>query len=300
MKLCTTTGDFGIYFDNDLDKLREVAAAGFRYVDLSMYNDEASAYMHEGWRKDIQRLKAEADALGVTFAQAHSPAFEVLETLDPAEDPEQKTLEVIRSIEICGELGIPMTVVHAGVKRNTPLEETYRLNKAFYQRLVPAVEKTGVRVLVENVGIADNNGRCYMNTPERLLDFIAYFDHPLLGICWDIGHGNVFAPQHDKIAKLGKHLKAIHYNDNDRARDLHTAPFLSTLDNDDAIRGLIDAGFEGPFTFESTNTIKGKLCQFDGLTGRPNASLPVARAYEKALYETGKYLLSSYGLFEEV
>ena len=300
MKLCTTTGDFNFYYNNDFDKLREVAAAGFRYVDLSMYLNEASAYMHEGWRKDIQRLKAEADALGVTFVQAHSPAFEALETLNPAEDPEQKTLETIRSIEICGELGIPMTVVHAGVKRNTPLEETYRLNKAFYQRLLPAMEKTGVRVLVENVGIADNNGRCYMNTAERLLDFIAYFDHPLLGICWDIGHANVFGSQHDKIVKLGKHLKAIHYNDNDGARDLHTAPFLSTLDNDDAIRGLIDVGFKGPFTFESTDTIKEKLCRFDALTNRTAASLPVVRAYEKALYETGKYLLSSYGLFEEV
>ena len=74
MKLCTTTGDFNFYYNNDFDKLREVAAAGFRYVDLSMYLNEASAYMHEGWRKDIQRLKAEADALGVTFVQAHSPS----------------------------------------------------------------------------------------------------------------------------------------------------------------------------------------------------------------------------------
>ena len=299
MKLCTTTGDFAKYFQSDIQKLQELAAAGFRYVDLSMYENEATAYMHPGWKEDIHRLKDEADRLGVTFVQAHSPAFETLETLDPKEDPVQKTLETIRSIEVCAELGIPMTVVHAGVKRNTPEEETFRLNKEFYQKLVPTMEKTGVSVLVENVGIADNCGRFYMNTAQRLLDFISYFDHPLLGVCWDVGHGNVFGSQYDEICKLGKHLKAIHYNDNDRRRDMHTAPFLASLDNDDAMGALLDVGFEGPFTFESTGLIQGPLTGFDTRRGQPGASLGVARAYEKALYETGKYLLSSYGVFEE-
>lgn len=299
MKLCTTTEDFLAYHTNDIDKLRELANAGFRYADLSMYGNEAAAYMHDAWREDIKRLKDEADRLGVTFVQAHSPAFETLETLDPGEDPVEKMKQTIRSIEICGELGIPMTVFHAGVKRNTPLEETFRLNKALYQKLLPAMEKTGVMVLVENVGIADNNGRCYMNSAQRLLDFIDYFDHPLLGVCWDIGHANVFAPQHDEIVKLGKHLKAIHYNDNDKVKDLHTAPFLSTLDNDDAMRGLLDVGFEGPFTFEATSLIQHKLRKFESSHGQKGLSLPVARAYEKALYETGKYLLSTYNAFED-
>lgn len=299
MKLCTTTEDFKAYYTSDIDKLRELAAAGFRYVDFSMYNNEAAAYMHDNWREDIRRLKAEADKLGVTFVQAHSPAFETLETLSPTEDPVEKTKQTIRSIEICGELGIPMTVVHAGVKRNTPQEETFRLNKEFYEKLLPTMEKTGVMVLVENVGIADNQGRFYMNTAQRLLEFVAYFDHPLMGICWDIGHANVFGKQHDEIVKLGKHLKAIHYNDNDRVKDLHTAPFLSTLDNDDAMRGLVDAGYQGPFTFETTSKIQHKLRKFEKLNNQTGVSLPVARAYEKALYETGKYLLSTYGVFED-
>lgn len=299
MKLCTTTEDFSGYYTDDLHKLREVAAAGFHCVDLSMYNNEAAAYMHDGWREDIKKLKGEADSLGVAFAQAHSPAFETLETLSPKENPEEKTRQTIRSIEICGELGIPVTVVHAGVKRNTPQEETFRLNKEFYNRLLPTMEKTGVTVLVENVGIGDNNGRFYMNSAQRLVEFMEYMNHPLFGICWDIGHANVFGKQHDEIIKLGKYLKAIHYNDNDRVKDLHTAPFLSTLDNDDAMRGLVDANFRGPFTFEATGKIQHKLKAFGRDSGSPADSLPVARAYEKALYETGKYLLSSYGVFEE-
>ena len=138
-----------------------------------------------------------------------------------------------------------------------------------------------------------------MNTAQRIVEFVEYFDHPLLGVCWDIGHANVFGSQHDEIVKLGKHLKAIHYNDNDRVKDLHTAPFLSTLDNDDAMRGLMDVGYQGAFTFEATSKVQHRLKKFDKQNNQPGASLPVARIYERALYETGKYLLTTYGAYED-
>ena len=299
MKLCTTTGDFSLHCDNDIDRLKEVSRAGFKYVDFSMYDNEAACYMHDGWKDDIKRLKDAADELGVKFVQAHSPAFETLETLDPNENWDEKLKQTIRSIEICKELGIPMTVVHAGVKRNTPKEETLRLNKEFYDLLLPTMEKTGVCVLAENVGIADNNGRYYLNSGKRLREFVEYYNHPLLKACWDIGHGNVFGNQYENIKALGKHLYAVHYNDNDKKRDLHTMPFLSELDNDDAMHGLLAVDFKGPFTFECTNTVKSKIKKFDREKGLENLSLDLLRAYEKTLYQTGKYLLTAYGIFEE-
>ena len=90
MKLCTTTGDFSLHINNDFDKLLEISIAGFKYVDFSMYLNEASAYMHDGWRESIKKLKDYADSLGVKFVQAHSPAFETLETLDPNENWQEK------------------------------------------------------------------------------------------------------------------------------------------------------------------------------------------------------------------
>ena len=299
MKLCTTTGDFSEHCNSDIEKLKEIRKAGFQYVDFSMYGNEAASYMHEGWKEDIKRLKDTAEELGLQFVQAHSPAFETLETLDSNENWEEKLQQTIRSIEICKELGIPMTVVHAGVKRNTPKEETLKLNKEFYNLLLPTMEKTGVMVLAENVGIPDNNGRYYLNSGERLREFVEYYDHPLLQACWDIGHGNVFGNQYENITALGEHLYAIHYNDNDKKSDLHCHPFLSELDNDDAMQGLLAVNFKGPFTFECTGTIKYKLKKFDQAKGLENASLDVLRAYEQALYQTGKYLLSTYGVFEE-
>lgn len=299
MKLCTTTGDFSCHAKTEFDKIKELSLAGFKYADLSMYGDEAQAFMHDNWREEVKKLKDYASELGVTFVQAHSPAFETLETLDPNENWQEKLDQTIRSIEVCKELDIPMTVVHAGVKRNTSKEETLKLNKDFYNLLLPTMEKTGVMVLVENVGVQDNNGRYYLNSGERLKEFIEYFDHPLLQACYDVGHGNVFRNQYEDILTLNSHLKAIHYNDNDGKRDMHCAPFLSTLDNYSVIKALAEINFSGPFTFECTETIKSKLKEFDKTNNLDNLSLDVLRAYEKALYETGKYLLSAFDLFEE-
>jgi hypothetical protein len=45
--------------------------------------------------------------------------------------------------------------------------------------------------------------------------------------------------------------------------------------------------------------IQSNVKKFDNLKGLGNASIDVIRAYEKALYQTGKYLLSAYNVFEE-
>lgn len=300
MKLCTTTKDFAYYYSNDEDRIRELHRAGFKYVDYSMISNETAAYMHSGWRDDAKRLKEFADNLGVTFLQMHSPEFEALETIDPNENWEEKLQQTLRSIEVAGELGIKSTVVHAGVKRNTSWEEHKRLNKKFYELLLPTMEKTGVNVLVENVGLADNSGRCFLNNGTRVREFVEYFNHPLLHACWDIGHGNVFPNQSEEMKKVGEHLYAIHYNDNfGDERDMHTIPFLGNGNHAENIRTLLDMGFKGPLTFECVFVTVPHLQNFDKSVGREGGSLELRRAYERLLFETGKYMLESLGAYEE-
>ena len=73
MKIATTTEDFLFYLDSDVERIRELHKAGFRYIDLSMYNfSPDSPYMQENWREEVQKIKAVADELGMQFVQAHS------------------------------------------------------------------------------------------------------------------------------------------------------------------------------------------------------------------------------------
>lgn len=300
MKLCTTTKDFADYCSSDIDRIKEVARAGFKYIDYSMISNEAAAYMHSGWRDNVKRLKEEADKLGVSFLQMHSPEFETLETLDPDENWDEKLAQTLRTIEIAGELGIKSTVVHAGIKRYTDWEETKRLNKKFYELLLPTMEKTGVNVLVENVGKADNTGRCFLNTGARVREFVEYFDHPLLHACWDLGHGNVFPNQADEMKIVGEHIYAIHFNDNfGDTRDMHTIPFLGNGEHAKNLRTLIEIGFNGPLTFECVFVAQPGLREFDRALGREGDSIEIKRAYERVMFETGKYMLESFGVYEE-
>lgn len=75
MKIATTTGDFEHYCNNDCDRIRELYNAGFRYIDLSMYNIARpdNVYMGDSWKEETEKIKKLANELGMTFVQAHSP-----------------------------------------------------------------------------------------------------------------------------------------------------------------------------------------------------------------------------------
>ena len=66
MKIATTTGDFGRYCKNDIERIRQLHKAGFRYVDLDMYSFTPNcAYMQDDWKNAVRALKQEADRLGM-------------------------------------------------------------------------------------------------------------------------------------------------------------------------------------------------------------------------------------------
>ena len=100
MKLATTTCDFALYCETDIEKLRELHRAGFRYVDLNMYTfSPKTVYMGEEWREATLALKKEAERLGMTFVQAHSQGGNPLSEDKDAVD--FLMAATLRSLEIC-------------------------------------------------------------------------------------------------------------------------------------------------------------------------------------------------------
>ena len=54
MKIATSTGDFGFYCKNDIQRIRELHRAGFRYIDLDMYSfTPESPYMKADWQDTV-------------------------------------------------------------------------------------------------------------------------------------------------------------------------------------------------------------------------------------------------------
>ena len=138
----------------------------------------------------------------------------------------------------------------------------------------------------------------HSNMPKTENDFIEFMDHPLFGAAWDVGHANMDGiDHHDEIVTLGKNLKAIHVHDNFGDKDRHLAPFLGTLDIDSLMRGLIDSGYEGYFTFESDGCFKYGRGVTEGPLAHP--TLEIKKESVKLLNLIGKTILGAYGVYEE-
>ena len=307
MKIATTTGDFDFFCATDEERIRELYRAGFRYIDLSMYNlTTDSIYMNDGWRGEAEKIKVLAESLGMKFIQAHSPGGNPLS--DDADSVDFLLRATIRSIEICGALGIKNTVVHNGFARGVSKEEWFRLNKAFYEKLFPIMEECGVNVLCEN-STRVNMGECYfINNGKDMREFVEYVNHPMIHACWDTGHANCEGSQYDEIMALGDELYAIHYNDNHGMKDDHIAPFLGRMNHDEVINALIDVKFKGYFTLEcDTSLVKynlwtGPRRRFEDEKRALKLSEPqlfMQRHIEAMMYDTAKWMLEEYGILDE-
>lgn len=302
MKLATTTCDFGIYPSHE-ERIRHLYDAGFRYIDLSLYTEaDMRDFMKPDWKETALKLKNYAESLGMKFVQAHSPGGNPL-----SRDANWNWLleSTIRSVEICGVLGIPNTVVHAGWAADIGREEYYERNLAFYCLLYPAMEQNNVNVLIENSTKSNMGNNYYFLTGADMKEFLKFADHPLLHACWDTGHANIEGHQYDDLVALGGDLYALHINDNRGKMDEHMMPYTGTMCMDEVMLGLRDAKYNGYFTFEA------------GSTPVRRASWPLSRRsfretpylqdppdflydeFERTMYRLGVHILTSYGCFEE-
>ena len=310
MLLAATTLDFLPYTRSPAEAVRAFAGTGFRHLDYSFSsaNRPGSPFLTDDWLREVDEAAEAAETLGFTFVQAHAPGYN---PLNPAADHEHGMLAAVRSIEACGRLGIPNIVVHSGFSADmrypADREAYFTANRAFFERLFPAMERWNVRVLIENSAEKNMGDRFFFMTGAEMAVFLDRIGHPLLQACWDIGHANMRgANQYREICDLGGRLRAVHIQDNFGVYDEHFAPMMGTTDMDAVMQGLLAVRFPGPFTFEADNLLPAAhswphpRMQTEGISERPLAapSLELRRKAEGLLYEIGKYILTAYDCFE--
>jgi sugar phosphate isomerase/epimerase len=144
----------------------------------------------------------------------------------------------------------------------------------------------------------------YFFDGEDMAEFIDWIGHPQLKACWDTGHANVEGHQYKDLVALGDRLTALHINDNLGEKDQHMHPFIGTLNTDEVMHGLLDAGFKGYFTFECQSVVKDnywlhKRHRFDEDTRTLNPGFSIVKKMTEVTYAIGEHVLSQYGCFEE-
>ena len=298
MKLATTTGDFFSYTGDQIESLRHIRAAGFRYADYSFECDYTSecGIFSDNYAAHVDRVKAVMAEQGITLVQAHAPMGS---PLDPSGDLLSATL---LCVDACGAWGIPNIVVHSGYSEGLSREETFQKNKEFFLPILRRAEKYGVNILVENFNKMGEGGIYWIDNAPDLLAMIEYVDHPLFHAVWDVGHANMQQmPEDEALRILSSHVRALHIQDNNGDRDSHLAPFLGTLNMDSVMCGLFDIGYKGYFTFEVGRFFARPETRrkYERSTLLAVAPIGLRDAFERYLYELGKCVLSTYGCFEE-
>lgn len=309
MKLATNMGGGWAHYNlTPVQMIEAIARTGFRYVDYSYWSmDDASPLMQPDWEPHIDEVIAASRTTGVEVIQAHSPAGNPLTT----PDYEGLVERTIRSIECCARMGTPQIVVHPGARPGITLEQFHEQNKCYYEELVPTLEATGVRVLIENIGTWQDPHHVHDGSELRAL--VEHVGHPLIGACWDTGHGNIAgADQYESLCELGSLLGGVHIQDNAGAfdvidspyrQDLHTYPFLGSVNFDAVMHGLLDIGYPGYFTFEVSvpRTFDRRPFVRDGTPVRTLEwpSLEICVKMYTLLHEIGVHILTQYGVHEE-
>ena len=317
MKLATTTADLSPYAATLAENVSLFDGTGFRYLDLNLYHCvyTGSPMLDARWERWIGDGGDAATAHNLRFCQAHAPDGK-LHIAGEAFDVFLNA--TIRSIEACARLGIPHIVTHqqdiGGYPSVANRQLNLQKNRAFFERLFPVMEKTGVRVLLENscdrhAPTPNQNQRHFPSTAAELLELAAFINHPLLNVCWDTGHANVQGlDQYQSLMELGPALRAVHIADNYGDVDSHIAPFQGTTNMDAVIQGLLDSGYQGYFPFEAMHLLRNNDAwphyrQEWSYRGAPVTRLmavpcELKRQSVALLYQIGKHFLATYGCYE--
>lgn len=305
MKLATTTGDFSRFVNTYQEGIDCVCEAGFKYIDLNMYTikKDDELLVSDKWLESAKAILENTQRKGAEFVQAHAPGGNPLS--EDKSTVDELIRATVRSIDVCGVLGIPNIVVHGGCLQGISKEENFEKNKRFFEKLFPAMERNNVNVLCENSTHKNVGDMYFTNSGSDMKEFVKYVNHPLFHACWDTGHGNCEGNQYEDILAIGNDLFAVHINDNSGQGDEHILPYLGTVNMDEIMNALIDVDYKGIFTFECDSSLRpAKYWQGDRKTFEKDnrisePQLFMQKQLEKLMYDMGEYILKSYDCFDE-
>ena len=154
----------------------------------------------------------------------------------------------IRSLGYAADFGCRTYTIHIGaydsVFYRVPNEKLRPLALESLEKLLPYAEKYGIIIAVENAFERSN-------TPDEVMFYVDYFNHPNLGCCFDSGHANVMKTGKDKVysdylknvawwgevenydnafERMAPAMVTCHLHDNDGLSDLHLIPEAGTED----------------------------------------------------------------------
>ncbi|MDF2724923.1 MAG: sugar phosphate isomerase/epimerase [Paenibacillus sp.] len=245
------------------DQVRRCVEAGFEALDMN-YCDYQKVLLTQPWSEEERwayRFREAADQHGLSFSQMHGPIHggSFHETMMGL-NVQSFTALAERALQTAAILGVSWVVFHPTNIAFNPAyrpEETVDFNVQFYSKFLPILEKSGVGIALENLFAHRNVAWSYLTTSDELVELVDRIGHPLVGACWDTGHGHMSGhDQYDAIKQVGHRLKALHIQDTDKTLDQHLFPYHGTIDWNKVMKAVKEIGYTGDFTYEVHNAVR--------------------------------------------
>lgn len=228
---------------------------------LRAYKDAGFDFVCCGIERIAEGITPElCDRIGLGFENVHLSGAKTNFIWSEGEIGDAVCRRYCREIEAMSDLGIHTGIIHVTWGKSVMPEPPGETGFARYEAIRETAARRGFTVCVENSIF-----------PGHFYSVLDRFDVPEFAHCFDCGHWNAFAKEHDFFGKYGHRVAATHIHDNDGAHDLHILPFDGTIDWE-ALAARFAAN---PFTREKICSESGgpKTLNFAGKTAEEIASM---------------------------
>ncbi len=200
------------------EKLRLAHEAGFEGFEIDLSDDGPLTLSSS--QKEIEEVRKLAEQSGVQLsglatglywnanAASNDPAIRAR-----AEAVLNKQIEIARILDLDAILVVPATVGADFIPNCeiVPYDTAWQRATDFIRAALPAAEKCGVRICVENVW------NKFLLSPLEMREFVAQFNSEWVGVYFDVGNALAFGYPEHWIHILGRQIGRVHLKDYRRA-----------------------------------------------------------------------------------
>jgi hexulose-6-phosphate isomerase len=200
------------------DKLRLAREAGFDGFEIDLSEDGPLTLNSS--RQEMEAVRIQADRSGVQLSGLATslywnanPASSDSIVRAHAEAILNKQIEIAHAFNLDAILVVPATVGADFVPdcEIVPYDAAWQRATDFIRTALPAAERYGVRICVENVW------NKFLLSPLEMREFVAQFNSEWVGVYFDVGNALATGYPEHWIRILGQQIRRVHLKDYRRA-----------------------------------------------------------------------------------
>lgn len=215
--------------DNYKDIINSIKKVGFKNVFIEWYDNDLLL------QEDILKYVRDV-GLNVIFAHLGYQNANLL--WKESNEGENELNRYINDIKTCKENGIDLVIIHPTYEYDDPGMNEIGLIRI--KKILDFAKELDIKVAFENVELV-----------KYLEYIIKNINSSNLGICFDVGHCNLFCDGKFNVELFKNMVYMIHLHDNFKERDDHNLPFDGTVDWEKALNQIIDMNYDGYVVIES-------------------------------------------------